>query len=161
MSQGNKSEDCFFSDVDELMKSVQLVVYVFIFFLGLFFNVLVIRGFCIFLQKRCLDYVVIFIYMINLAVFDLLLVFFLLFKTVLNYVSIFFFFFCILAECFYFISMYGSVFTICFISLDRFLVIQYFIQVSYFRFFRKIFGICFVIWVLVWVGSIFIYNFYG
>uniref|UniRef100_F7ADZ4 G protein-coupled receptor 55 n=1 Tax=Equus caballus TaxID=9796 RepID=F7ADZ4_HORSE len=161
MSQGNKSEDCSFSDVDELMKSVQLAVYVPTFLLGLLLNVLAIRGFCTFLQKRCLDYAATSIYMINLAVFDLLLVLSLPFKTVLNHVPTPFPSFCTLAECLYFISMYGSVFTICFISLDRFLAIQYPIQVSHLRSPRKIFGICFIIWVLVWAGSIPIYNFHG
>ncbi|XP_053071915.1 G-protein coupled receptor 55 isoform X2 [Acinonyx jubatus] len=159
--QLNRSWSCSFSDVDELMKTVQLTVHIPTFLLGLLLNVLAIRGFSTFLKKRWPNYAATSIYMINLAVFDLLLVLSLPFKMAMSNVwaphpSV-----CTFVECFYFVSMYGSVFTISFISLDRFLVIRYPFLVSHLRSPRKIFGICCTIWVLVWVGSIPIYSFHG
>ncbi|XP_036768373.1 G-protein coupled receptor 55 isoform X1 [Manis pentadactyla] len=161
MSLLNESENCSFRDVDELMKTVQLAVHIPTFFLGLLLNLLAIRGFSILLRQRWPQCAATSIYMINLAIFDLLLVLSLPFKMVLSSVRIPFPSFCTLVECLYFISMYGSVLTICFISLDRFLAIQYPLLVSYLRSPRKIFGICCTIWVLVWAGSIPIYSFHG
>ncbi|KAF6361521.1 G protein-coupled receptor 55 [Rhinolophus ferrumequinum] len=161
MSQPNNSEDCSFQDVDKLMKTVQLVVHIPTFLLGLLLNLLAIRGFHAFLKKKWSEYSATSIYMINLAIFDLLLVLSLPFKTVLSHGRNPFPSLCTLAECLYFISMYGSVFMICFISLDRFLAIQYPFLVKHCRSPRKIFGICCTIWVLVWAGSIPIYNFHG
>ncbi|XP_032713358.1 G-protein coupled receptor 55 isoform X1 [Lontra canadensis] len=159
--QLNKNQSCSFNEVDELMKTVQLAVHIPTFLLGLLLNALAIRGFSSFLKKRWPDYAATSIYMINLAIFDLLLVLSLPFKMALSNVRAPPPFFCTLVECFYFVSMYGSVFTICFISLDRFLAIQYPFLVSHLRSPRKILGICGTIWVLVWAGSIPIYSFHG
>lgn len=161
MSQLNRNENCSFSEVDELMKAVQMAVHIPTFLLGLLLNLLAIRGFRTFLRKRWPEYAATSIYMINLAVFDLLLVLSLPFKVALVQDRTSSPLLCTVTECFYFISMYGSIFTICFISLDRFLAIRYPILISYCRSPRKIFGICFSIWVLVWAGSIPIYNFHG
>uniref|UniRef100_A0A8C0TJZ5 G-protein coupled receptors family 1 profile domain-containing protein n=1 Tax=Canis lupus familiaris TaxID=9615 RepID=A0A8C0TJZ5_CANLF len=144
------------------MKTVQLAVHIPTFLLGLLLNLLAIRGFSTFLRKRRWpDYAATAIYMINLAIFDLLLVLSLPFKMALANVRAPLPSLCTLVECFYFISMYGSVFTICFISLDRFLAIRFPFLVSHLRSPRKIFGICCTIWVLVWAGSIPIYSFHG
>ncbi|DAA32361.1 G-protein coupled receptor 55 [Bos indicus x Bos taurus] len=161
MSQQNHSENCSFNDVKQLMETVQLAVHIPTFILGLLLNVLAIRGFSSFLKKRWPCYTATSIYMINLAVFDLLLVLSLPFKMFLSRRQGSFLPFCTLVECLYFISMYGSIFTICFISLDRFLAIRYPILVSHIRSPRKIFGICCIIWVLVWVGSTPVYSFHG
>ncbi|XP_003784923.1 G-protein coupled receptor 55 [Otolemur garnettii] len=160
MSQPDTSSNCSFSSVDELMRTLQLAVHIPTFVLGLLLNVLAIRGFGTILKKRWPDYAATSIYMINLAVFDLLLVLSLPFKVALSQVWPPFPSLCTLVECLYFVSMYGSVFTICFISLDRFLAIQYPLLVSHLRSPRKIFGICCAIWVLVWAGSIPIYSFH-
>ncbi|XP_016060107.1 PREDICTED: G-protein coupled receptor 55 [Miniopterus natalensis] len=157
------SENCSLGDVDELVRTVQLAVYVPTFLLGLLLNALAIRRFCTFLTRRWPAYAATSIYMINLAVFDLLLVLSLPFKVALDRpgsaapVTPL----CTFVECLYFVSMYGGIFTICFISLDRFLAIRYPILVSHLRSPRKILGICFAIWVLVWAGSSPIYNFHG
>ncbi|XP_053452275.1 G-protein coupled receptor 55 [Nycticebus coucang] len=160
MSEPETGSNCSFSDVDELMRTLQLAVHIPTFVLGLLLNLLAIRGFSTILKKRWPDYAATSIYMINLAVFDLLLVLSLPFKVVLSQVRPPFPSLCTLVECLYFVSMYGSVFTICFISLDRFLAIQYPLLVSHLRSPRKIFGICCTIWVLVWAGSIPIYSFH-
>lgn len=157
-----ESGNCSFDDVDRLTSKLQLVVHIPTFLLGLVLNLLAIRGFSAFLKKQQPEYTVTSIYMINLAVFDLLLVLSLPFKMALSRTeeppptpAL-----CTLVECLYFISMYGSIFTICFISLDRFLAIQYPFQASYLRSPRKTFGLCCIIWILVWIGSIPIYTFH-
>ncbi|XP_063123703.1 G-protein coupled receptor 55 isoform X2 [Rattus norvegicus] len=155
------SNNCSFVFVDNLTKTLQLAVHIPTFLLGLVLNLLAIRGFGAFLKRRQLEYMATSIYMINLAVFDLLLVLSLPFKMILPQVkSSPSLVFCTFVECLYFISMYGSVFTICFISLDRLLAIQYPLLVNHFRSPRKTFGICCIIWMLVWVGSIPIYTFH-
>uniref|UniRef100_A0A8C2VYQ6 G protein-coupled receptor 55 n=1 Tax=Chinchilla lanigera TaxID=34839 RepID=A0A8C2VYQ6_CHILA len=161
MSQHNASKNCSFGDVDDLMKNVQMAVHIPTFLLGLLLNLLAIRGFSSFLKKKWPGYAATSIYMINLAVFDLLLVLSLPFKMVLSQVRTPSPAFCTLVECLYFISMYGSVFTICCISLDRFLAIQCPMLVSHLRSPTKTFGTCCVIWVLVWTGSVPIYSFHG
>ncbi|XP_042535267.1 G-protein coupled receptor 55 [Dipodomys spectabilis] len=160
MSQAPESTNCSFSDVDELTKTLQLAVHLPTFLVGLLLNLLAIRGFGSFLKRRR-DYAATSIYMINLAVFDLLLVLSLPFKMALSRVQPPSPAFCTLVECLYFISMYGSIFTISSISLDRFLAIQYPLLVSHLRSPRKTLGICFAIWLLVWTGSIPIYSFHG
>ncbi|XP_048201679.1 G-protein coupled receptor 55 [Perognathus longimembris pacificus] len=160
MSQPPEGSNCSFSDVDELTRTLQLAVHIPTFLLGLLLNLLAIRGFSSFLRRRR-DYAATSIYMINLAVFDLLLVLSLPFKMALSRgrppsPAV-----CTLVECLYFVSMYGSVFTISVISLDRFLAIQYPLLVSHLRSPRKTLGICFAIWLLVWTGSVPIYSFHG
>nr|XP_004662907.2 G-protein coupled receptor 55 [Jaculus jaculus] len=161
MSQLDPGHRCSFGDVDALMRTLRLVVHIPTLLLGLLLNLLAIRGFSAFLKNRRPDYAATSIYMINLAIFDLLLVLSLPFKMALSDVQSPSPAFCTLVECLYFISMYGSIFTICFISLDRFLAIQYPLQVSHLRSPRKTLGVCSAIWLLVWTGSIPIYNFHG
>ncbi|EGW08952.1 G-protein coupled receptor 55 [Cricetulus griseus] len=160
MSRPYASDNCSFDDVDKLMSTLQLAVHIPTFLLGLVLNLLAIRGFSTFLKKKQLEYIATSIYMINLAVFDLLLVLSLPFKMALPQVESPPQVFCTLVECLYFISMYGSIFTICFISVDRFLAIQYPLLVNHLRSPRKAFGICCSLWILVWVGSIPIYTFH-
>ncbi|XP_007127110.2 G-protein coupled receptor 55 [Physeter macrocephalus] len=161
MSQLSRTENCSFHDVDALMRTVQLAVHTPTFLLGLLLNLLAIRGFSSFLKKRRPRCVATSIYMINLAAFDLLLVLSLPFKVALSHGKAPLLPFCTLVECLYFVSMYGSIFTVCFISLDRFLAIRYPLLVSHLRSPRKTFGICCTIWVLVWAGSTPIYSFHG
>ncbi|KAM5326105.1 LOW QUALITY PROTEIN: G-protein coupled receptor 55 [Glossophaga mutica] len=158
MNRSNENGNCSSDDVDRLMQTVQVVVHIPTLLLGLVLNLLAIRGFRAFLRKRLPKYVATCIHMINLAVFDLLMVLSLLFKIVLVYVEPPFASVCTLVECLYFISMYGGIFTICFISLDRYLALQYPFLVSHRRSPRKIFGVCCAIWVLVWAGSIPFYS---
>ncbi|XP_004482540.2 G-protein coupled receptor 55 [Dasypus novemcinctus] len=160
MNQKNVSKNCSFQDVDKLVWTLQLAVHIPTFFLGFLLNLLAIRGFSTFLKKRWSSYTATSIYMINLAVFDLLLVLSLPFKLALSTKKLYSPSLCPLVEGLYFISMYGSIFTICFISLDRFLAIQYPILVNHLRSPKKIFVMCFIIWVLVWAGSIPIYSFH-
>ncbi|XP_006893607.1 PREDICTED: G-protein coupled receptor 55 [Elephantulus edwardii] len=157
----NSSSNCSFDDVNAQVRVVQQVFHFPTLILGSVLNLLAIRHFSIFLRKRWRGYASTSIYMINLAVFDLLLVLSLLFKIVLLYVKASLPALCTLAESLYFVSMYGSIFTICFISLDRFLAIRYPLVVNPIRSPKKIFMICCVIWALVWAGSTPVYSFHG
>lgn len=159
MNQSGKEENCSSAHMDKLMETVQVVVHIPTFLLGLVLNLLAIRGFHAFLRKKLPEYVATCIYMINLATFDLLMVLSLPFKVVLIYVQAPFPSLCSWVENLYFISMYGSILTICFISLDRYVAIQYPFLAIHRRSPRKIFGICCAIWVLVWTGSIPFYSF--
>ncbi|XP_004701887.1 G-protein coupled receptor 55 [Echinops telfairi] len=153
--------NCSFAEVNTLVGILQMAVHIPTFILGLVLNLLAIRGFSTFLKRRWLEYASTSIYMINLAVFDLLLVLSLPFKMLLSRDTISLPSLCTMAESFYFISMYGSVFTISFISLDRYLAMQYPFLVSSLRSPRKILMTCGVIWLLVWAGSIPVYSFHG
>ncbi|XP_075386271.1 G-protein coupled receptor 55 [Tenrec ecaudatus] len=153
--------NCSFTEVNKLVGILQMAVHIPTFILGLVLNLLAIRGFSTFLKQRWPEYASTSIYMINLAVFDLLLVFSLPFKMLLSRETISLPSLCTMVESLYFISMYGSVFTISFISLDRFLAMQYPLLVSSLRSPRKILMTCGIIWLLVWVGSIPVYSFHG
>ncbi|KAM6178440.1 G-protein coupled receptor 55 [Rhynchocyon petersi] len=155
------SSNCSFEDVDKLVEVMQKAFHIPTFILGSVLNLLAIRYFSTFLRRRCHNCASTSICMINLAIFDLMLVLSLLFKIITSYINPPLPPLCTMAECLYFVSMYGSIFTICFISLDRFLAIQYPFLISPIRSPRKIFMICCIIWVLVWVGSIPVYRFHG
>uniref|UniRef100_F7G8G3 G protein-coupled receptor 55 n=2 Tax=Monodelphis domestica TaxID=13616 RepID=F7G8G3_MONDO len=161
MRPGNQSQSCSFTRVDSLMRTVQLGVHIPTFLLGLGLNVLAIHSFASFLRKRQEEYRATSIYMINLAAFDLLLVLSLPFKMALSQGPAHPASFCTMVECLYFVSMYGSVFTITFISLDRYLSIRYPMEVKHLRSPRNISIVCCTIWALVWAASIPIYSFHG
>ncbi|XP_072494435.1 G-protein coupled receptor 55 [Notamacropus eugenii] len=156
----NYSENCSFKKVDSLMKTVQMGVHIPTFFLGLCLNLLAIYNFTSFLRKWQ-EYRATSIYMINLAVFDLLLVLSLPFKTVLSQGPTHASSFCTMVECLYFVSMYGSVFIITFISLDRYVSIKHPFWVKNIRSPRNISLVCCSIWALVWIGTIPVYKFHG
>ncbi|XP_044532609.1 G-protein coupled receptor 55 [Gracilinanus agilis] len=156
MRPGNQSQSCSFEKVDGLMKTVELGVHIPTFLLGLGLNVLAIRRFASFLRRRQEEYRATSIYMINLAAFDLLLVLSLPLKVALARASSF----CTVGECLYFVSMYGSILTITFISFDRYVSIRYPLEVKYLRSPRNISIVCCTIWALVWAASIPIYTFH-
>lgn len=161
MSQlGQDAERCSFDEVDKITNTLQMVVHIPTFFLGLLLNLLAIRHFGAFLKTGWSGHMATATYMINLAVFDLLLVLSLPFKIVLSYKKWPLSDLCTLVESLYFVSMYGSIFTICFISVDRFLAIQFPLLARSLRSARTTLGVCCGIWVLVWVGSIPVYSFH-
>ncbi|XP_006866860.1 PREDICTED: G-protein coupled receptor 55 [Chrysochloris asiatica] len=156
-----KQTNCSFDDVNEQIRILQLIVHIPTCILGLILNVLAIRSFSIFLKKRRPYYASTCICMINLAVFHLLLVLSLPFKMFLSNNKLYHLpSFCTMIECLYFVSMYGSIYTNCLISLDRFLAIQYPLLSSYIRSPKKIAMTCCIIWVLVGTGTIPIYKFH-
>ncbi|XP_037380095.1 G-protein coupled receptor 55 [Talpa occidentalis] len=155
------SQNCTLDAMDEKVWILQLAVYIPTFLLGLVLNPLAIYKFSSYLRKGQEDYAATSIYMINLAVFDLVLVLSLPVRAYLSkpghsspkaY--------CTLVECLYFISMYGSIFTICFISVDRFLALQFPMWARNLRTPRMITGICCILWVSVLAGSTPVYKFH-
>ncbi|KAM8999733.1 G-protein coupled receptor 55 [Sarcophilus harrisii] len=157
MKAGSQNEECSFREVDSLMKTVELTIHIPTFVLGLGLNLLAICSFVSFLRNRREEYRVTSIYMINLAVFDLLLVLSLPFKMAPAQPSSF----CTMVECLYFVSMYGSVFTITFISFDRYVSIGYPLWVRRVRSPRNVLLVCGSIWALVWTCAIPIHKFHG
>ncbi|XP_029472330.1 G-protein coupled receptor 55-like [Rhinatrema bivittatum] len=139
------------------MKYFQLVIYIPTFIIGLILNVLALWVFCYTLRKWTESS----IYMMNLAISDLLLLISLPFK--IYYSShdkkgpkrL-----CTFVESLYFINMYGSIFIITCISLDRYVVIKHPFTAKLFRSPKTTLLICCCIWILVWLGSIPIYNFH-
>ncbi|XP_001521571.3 G-protein coupled receptor 55 [Ornithorhynchus anatinus] len=158
MNQSNPPQNCSFDSIDINMDIVRLVIYIPTFILGLILNVLAVRVFWSLCRENS-DHSTTYICMINLAIFDLQLLVSLLFRMVLakkfttNVL-------CTIVECLYFVSMYGSVFTIVFISFDRYIRIKYPFWAHHSRTPKTSVMVCCCIWVVVWVGSIPIYDFH-
>ncbi|MGH0164827.1 UNVERIFIED_CONTAM: hypothetical protein FKN15_065417 [Acipenser sinensis] len=145
-------ENCSFEGINAFVHSLHLAVYIPVFIVGIILNALALIVFCRVLKKWMEST----IYMTNLALMDLLLLLILPFriytgamqKTV-----------CTFLETLYFISMYGSIFTIVCICVDRYIAIKHPIHARTLRSPAKAFWACAVIWVLVWLGSIPVYDF--
>ncbi|KAL4647131.1 G-protein coupled receptor 55-like isoform X2 [Arapaima gigas] len=139
--------NCSFEQVDELMHSLELVIYIPIFVFGLPLNILALVVLYVLLKKRT-DTT---IYMTNLAIMDLVLLFSLPFK--MHATSYQWEgdkkMFCSFLESLYFISMYGSIYTIMFISIDRYLAIKFPIKARSIRSPMTARIVCVVIWVIV------------
>ncbi|CAM5164422.1 unnamed protein product [Natator depressus] len=153
MNASNFSKECDFEHADTIMKYFQMVIYIPTFILGLILNLLALWVFCCFWKKWTESS----IYMINLALMDLLLLFSLPFKM---YYSIQKrqWFLCTFIESLYFVTMYGSIFLIACISLDRYIAIRHPFQARIFRSPRRAGMTCCCVWVVVWLGSIPMYN---
>ncbi|XP_006258111.1 G-protein coupled receptor 55 [Alligator mississippiensis] len=146
-------KECSFIHVDTIIKSLQQAIYIPTFALGLILNLLALLVFCCF-QKKWIESS---IYMINLVLADLLLLFSLPFKMsdvkqgpqgLL----------CHFLESLYFVNMYGSIFIAACISFDRYFAIRHPFKARVFRSPRMAGIACFCVWVLVWLGSIPIYK---
>ncbi|XP_030072713.1 G-protein coupled receptor 55 [Microcaecilia unicolor] len=154
----NASNSCSFYDVDNLMKYFQLAIYIPTFIFGFILNVLALWVFCYSLRK----WTETSIYMMNLAASDLLLLLSFPFK--IHFSSsdkqgpkmL-----CAFVESIYFVNTYGSIFIITCISLDRYAVIKHPFKAKLFRSPKKALLICCCIWILVWLGSIPVYDFHG
>nr|XP_033813968.1 G-protein coupled receptor 55-like [Geotrypetes seraphini] len=154
----NASNSCSFRDVDNLMKYFHLVIYIPTFICGLILNVLALWVFCYSLRKWTESS----IYMMNLAVADLLLLLSFPFKIHFSTSDhqgpkLL----CAFMESIYFVNMYGSIFIITCISLDRYVVIKHPFKARLLRSPKKALLTCCCIWMVVWLGSIPIYDFHG
>ncbi|XP_018603838.1 G-protein coupled receptor 55 isoform X2 [Scleropages formosus] len=139
--------NCSFDTVDNLMRSLELVIYIPIFVFGLLLNILALVVFYVVLKKRTETT----IYMTNLALMDLLLLFSLPFKMhatnhkwAPNKKEL-----CSFLESLYFISMYGSIYTIMFISIDRYVAIRHPIKARSMRSPKTAIIVCVLIWLFV------------
>uniref|UniRef100_A0A3B4TZX6 G protein-coupled receptor 55 n=1 Tax=Seriola dumerili TaxID=41447 RepID=A0A3B4TZX6_SERDU len=150
-SQGNfidtMSYNCSFNEVDRLMNYLELVIYIPIFVLGLILNVVALLVFCIFLRKWTEST----IYMTSLALMDLLLLFPLPFKMHAtnhcwpSYLQPL----CSGLESLYFIGIYGSIYTIMCIAVDRWVAICHPFKAKLLRSPKVALGTCMGVWMLV------------
>lgn len=149
--------NCSFKEVDHLMTSLELVIYVPIFVFGMILNVLALVVFCVLLRKWTEST----IYMTNLALMDLLLLLLLPFKmhATNNKWSARHQLLCSFLESMYFVGMYGSIYTIMCISMDRWVAIKHPFRAKQLRSPRKALGICVLVWLLTLGGISPIYGF--
>ncbi|NWR83797.1 GPR55 protein, partial [Furnarius figulus] len=116
----NSSGKCDFTAIDSLAKTLQLGISIPIFILGLVLNFLALFGFCCFWKKQTKTSV----YMINLALADVLLLLSLPLK--LHYSSTTApGLLCSFIESLYFVNTYCSIFIIVCITVDRYICIRH------------------------------------
>lgn len=149
--------NCSFHYVDGLMEKLQLLIYLPIFVFGLILNTLALLVFCHFLRR----WTVSTIYMTNLALMDLLLLLPLPFKmhATWKFWPSDLRWFCSVLESFYFVGMYGSIYTIVCIAADRWWMIQHPIAARQLRSPRAAVAICVFLWVVALGGTSPIYGF--
>ncbi|KAM6127533.1 G-protein coupled receptor 55-like [Phoenicopterus ruber ruber] len=116
----NSSRECDFTDIDKLAKSLQLGISIPIFSLGLILNALALSMFCCFWKKQTKTS----IYMINLALADVLLLLSLPLKLYYSVTTVFGLV-CSFIQSLYFVNTYGSIFIIVCITVDRYICIRH------------------------------------
>lgn len=143
----SNNSTCSTEQVDKLVQSLELAIYVPIFVFGIILNAIAICVFC-FVFKKWTEST---IYMINLAVMDLLLLLQLPFKmhATNNKWSANKKHFCSFLESLYFMAMYGSIYIIMFISMDRYIGICLPFHAKNLRSKKNVRIVCLVIWVFV------------
>lgn len=129
------------------MKYLELVIYVPIFVVGLIFNILALVVFCMSLRKWTEST----IYMTSLALMDLLLLLPLPFKmhATNNLWSAHLQPVCSVLESLYFFGIYGSIYTIMCIAMDRWLAICHPFKAKQLRSPKAALGTCMAVWGLV------------
>lgn len=144
------TRNCSFEEVDHLMKYLELAIYIPIFLFGLILNVVALLVFCMFLRKWTEST----IYMSSLALMDLLLLFPLPFKMhATNHLwpgqlqTL-----CSVLESLYFVGIYGSIYTIMCIAVDRWVAICHPFKAKQLRSPRAALGTCVGVWTLVLVA---------
>lgn len=132
------------------MKHLELVIYIPIFVLGMSLNAVALFFFCVFLRKWTEST----IYMSSLALMDLLLLFPLPFKMHASnhewpaYLQQL----CSVLENLYFVGIYGSIYTIMCIAMDRWMAICHPFKAKQLRSPRMALGTCVAVWALVLVA---------
>lgn len=139
--------NCSFEEVDHLMKYLELVIYVPIFICGLILNTAALLAFCVFLRKWTES----IIYMSSLALMDLLLLFLLPFKmhATSNPWPAHLQPLCSVLESLYFVGIYGSIYTILSIAVDRWLAICHPFKAKQLRSPRAALVACVGVWLVV------------
>ncbi|XP_061074188.1 G-protein coupled receptor 55 [Conger conger] len=151
--------NCSFEAVDSLMVSLQLVIYIPIFIFGLVLNTAALVVFCFVLRKWTESS----IYMTNLVLMDLLILFPLPFKMhatrhrwAPDKRP-----FCSFLESLYFVSVYGSIYTIVGIAVDRYVAIRHPFRAKQLRSPRAALLTCALIWALVLGASAPVHSFHS
>ncbi|KAG8445451.1 hypothetical protein GDO86_010290 [Hymenochirus boettgeri] len=153
----NKSHFCNLSDINSVMNSIQLAIYIPTFILGCFLNIFALWIFCFYMK----NWTEVVIYMVNLAILDIFLLFSLPFKMYFSQPDLLVDRrLCKFAEALYFTNMYGSIYTITFISLDRYIAIQHPFLAKHLRSTKKAKIVCVLIWVFVWTVSACTFRFH-
>lgn len=139
--------NCSFKEVDHLMTYLELVIYVPIFVCGLILNAAALLVFCVFLRKWTES----IIYMSSLALMDLLLLFLLPFKmhATSNPWPAHLQPLCSILESLYFVGIYGSIYTILSIAVDRWLAICHPFKAKLLRSPRAALVACVGVWLVV------------
>ncbi|NXT00460.1 GPR55 protein, partial [Jacana jacana] len=150
----NSSRECNFADVDTTGKVLQLVISIPTFIFGLILNVLALYVFLCFWEKKTKASV----YMINLALADLLLLLSLPLKWHYSGTEapgpL-----CSFIQSIYFISLYSSIFTIACITVDRYICIRHPFKGRANQSTKRAFLNCCFIWVVIWLCSSPMYAF--
>ncbi|KAL3055186.1 hypothetical protein OYC64_017978 [Pagothenia borchgrevinki] len=146
-SSNSMTSNCSFQGVEDLMKYLELTIYIPIFLVGLFLNVAALLVFCVFLRKWTEST----IHMTSLALMDLLLLFPLPFKMhAINHLwradlqPL-----CSVLESLYFVGIYGSIYTIMCIAVDRWVAICHPYKAKVLRSPKLALGTSVGVWVLV------------
>lgn len=139
------------------MRYLELVIYIPIFLFGLVLNGMALAVFCVFLPKWTEST----IYMTNLALMDLLLLLPLPFKMhATNHLwGAHLQLLCSFLESLYFVGMYGSIYTIMCIAVDRWVAICHPFRAKQVRSPKAALGTCVAVWVVVLVAISPIYGF--
>ncbi|NWH70306.1 GPR55 protein, partial [Piaya cayana] len=151
----NSSRECNFTDIDRLAKTLQLGISIPTFILGLVLNTLALSVFCCFWKKQTKTSV----YMINLALADVLLLLSLplkLYYSVAEAPGLL----CSFIESLYFVNTYGSIFIIVCITVDRYICIRYPFEGRANQSFKWAVLICCFIWAVTWLCSSPMYVFH-
>ncbi|NXR12150.1 GPR55 protein, partial [Semnornis frantzii] len=150
----NSSRECSFTDIDRLAKTLQFGISIPTFILGLLLNTLALYVFCCFWKKQTKTSV----YMINLALADMLLILSLplkLYYSVTEAPGLL----CSFIQSLYFVNMYGSIFIIVCITVDRYICIRYPFEGRANQSPKWAVLICGFIWAVAWLCSIPMYVF--
>ncbi|XP_010207558.2 G-protein coupled receptor 55 [Colius striatus] len=151
----NSSVECNFTDIDRLAKTLQLGISIPTFIIGLLLNALALSIFCCFWKKQTKTSV----YMINLALADILLLLSLplkLYYSVREAPGLM----CSFIHTFYFVNTYGSIFIIVCITVDRYLCIRHPFEGRAKQSPKWAILICCFIWVVTWLCSSPMYMFH-
>ncbi|XP_073705449.1 uncharacterized protein [Garra rufa] len=151
------SSDCSTKDVDTLTQKLDLVIYVPVLVFGLPLNIAALVVFCQLLRKWTEST----IYMTNLALMDLLLLLQLPFKmhAAHHKWAEDKMLFCSFLESLYFVAMYGSIYTIACIAIDRYIAINHPFRAKQLRSKKNAMIVCSFIWVFVMAATSPIYTF--
>lgn len=151
------SANCTFIDVDNVTMVLDFVIYVPVLVFGLVLNITALLVFCALLRKWTEST----IYMTNLALMDLLLLLPLPFKmhAAMHKWDGNKRFFCSFLESLYFVGMYGSIYTIACIAVDRYIAIKYPFRAKQLRSKKVALIVCVFIWVFVMGATSPIYTF--
>ncbi|NWR78527.1 GPR55 protein, partial [Centropus unirufus] len=144
----NNSGECNFTDIDRLAKTLQLGISIPTFILGLVLNALALSVFCCFWKKQTKTSV----YMINLALADVLLLLSLplkLYYSTADAPGLL----CSFIESLYFVNTYGSIFIIVCITVDRYICIRFPFEGRANQSRKWAVLICCFIWAVAWLCS--------